>query len=93
MNAGNWTDDQGVTVGEWLNQWLSGLRLSPKTMSNYRSHIRDAWKPALGRMRLRDIRRHHVEAVLVSLREPRTGGAVGNVGRRVETRSMSTVAG
>ncbi len=95
--AGTWTDDQGVTVGEWLQRWLEELTergLSPKTLANYRGHVRDVWQPAIGRLRLRELRRCHIERVLTGLRVPVPGERrVGNVGRRVSIRTTSTIAG
>jgi integrase len=97
INAGAWTDDQGLTVGEWLDRWLAKLvarNRSPKTLANYRGHVRDLWKPRLGKIRLRDLRRTHIEAALATLVEPIAGGRpVGNVGRRVTQRSGSTIDG
>jgi hypothetical protein len=40
---------------------------SPKTLANYRGHVRDVWDPALGDIRLRDLRRVDLEQVLVQL--------------------------
>lgn len=95
LDAGIWTDDRGATVAEWLDQWLEELDrkgLSPKTMANYRGHCRDVWRPKLGHLRLRDLRRGHIERVLAELGEPLKGKRRrGNVGRRVERRSRSTV--
>ena len=96
VDRGSWVDDRGVTVGEWLTTWLdeAGGRRAVKTMANYRGHVRDVWRPELGRLRLRDLRRHHIERVLADLGKPITatsGG--GNVGRRVTRRSASTIEG
>ena len=83
--AGVWVDDRDLTVGTWLQTWLRLLEQagrSPKTMANYRGHVRDVWDPALGDTRLRDLRRVDVEQVLVELlmpiddpSEPAVGGA------------------
>src|SRR5919107_969064 len=67
LNAGTWTDDRRTTLGRWLDQWMEELVAANKsvnTIKNYRGHIRDAWKPKLGHMLLRDLRRSHVEQVL-----------------------------
>lgn len=48
LNAGTWSDDQGVRIAAWLDQWLEELAVrgrSPKTLSNYRGHVRDVWRP------------------------------------------------
>ena len=76
LDSGTWTNDQGVTTGEWLTRWLAGLRdVKPTTVAGYRRHIEDVWVPELGRVMLRDLRRRHVEDVLAALgdgRSPRT---------------------
>jgi integrase len=148
VNAGTWSDDHGTLVSEWLTSWLDDLAqqvragsLSVKTFSSYKLHVRTVWIPRLGHLRLRDLRRHHIEKVLRDLakaepaRRPGRGPApksvrcgktnkagapcgnwaargdavcaphggtskaapvdrpAGNVGRRVEKRSASTVNG
>lgn len=94
--AGTWTDDQGITVASWLDEWLQDLAargVSVKTLANYRGHVRDAWKPRIGHMRLRDLRRTHIERVLLNLAAPIAGDRpTGHVGRRVNQRSSYTVS-
>ncbi|MFI7587883.1 tyrosine-type recombinase/integrase [Spongisporangium articulatum] len=95
IEDGSWSNDQGMTLGAWLDQWLeeSGERLAVKTMISYTGHVRDVWKPLLGHMRLRAVRRHHVENAIREVAKPITGERPkGNVGQRVEKRSASTVA-
>jgi integrase len=96
-NTGTWTNDTGLTVNDWLTQWLAEARrrgMSPKTIAGYHQHIRDTWSPTLGNLRLRDLRRSHVEQVIGQLIKPTSSrGATGNIGRRVERRSAATVDG
>ncbi len=50
LNTGTWTDDQRMTLGKWLDQWLAEMVAggrSVNTIKNYRGHVRDAWKPYL----------------------------------------------
>jgi hypothetical protein len=71
--AGVWVDDRNLTVGTWLQTWLTLLAhagRSPKTLANYRGHVRDVWDPALGEILLRDLRRVDLEQVLVELLKP-----------------------
>jgi integrase len=104
LAAGVWVDDRDLTVGSWLETWLRSLEQagrSPKTMANYRGHVRDVWDPALGDIRLRDLRRVDIELVLVDLLRPGDRSVLspvgpgtvgqGNVGRRVERRTVATV--
>ena len=96
LNAGTWLDDRGMTVGAWLDQWLAELdaaNRAVKTVTNYRGHVRDAWKPHLGAVLLRDLRRGHIERVLAALALPIEGERAGNVGRRINQRSPSTIEG
>ncbi|GAA3962839.1 tyrosine-type recombinase/integrase [Actinoplanes auranticolor] len=97
LDAGTWTDDRRMTLGKWLDTWLAELiaaKKSVNTVKNYRGHIRDAWRPLLGHMLLRDLRRSHIEGVLASLAEPVEGDRpAGNVGRRVTQRSPATIDG
>lgn len=95
LHRGTWTDDQGITVAEWLDQWLAELgnaNKSPKTLASYSAHIRLLWRPQLGHLRLRDLRRAHVERVLGALAARQSGSKPdGNTGSFVPTRSAGTI--
>jgi hypothetical protein len=94
LNQGAWVDDESMTVAEWLEAWLAEIaeRRAVKTMADYRGHVRDAWLPQLGHLKLRDLRRHHIERVLSDLGKPVVvPPAAGNVGRRVRRRSATTI--
>jgi hypothetical protein len=41
-----------VTVGQHLEEWLDGLRLSPSTLASYRKNVRLHLTPAIGTLRL-----------------------------------------
>ena len=95
LDSGTWTDDQGIKVGNWLDQWLDEFAdrdRSPKTLALYRGHVENFWRPRLGQVRLRDLRRGHVEAALRALGQPQTTArAAGNSGHHVERRSGATI--
>ena len=96
LHRGTWVDDQSMTLGEWLTTWLAenSTRRAVKTMANYRGHVRDVWRPRLGHLRLRDLRRHHIEKALAELAEPVAWVVTaGNAGRRIERRTASTIEG
>lgn len=97
MDAGSWTDDQGMKLGPWLDQWLDDFAArdkSPKTLALYRGHVDGFWRPRLGHLRLRDLRRSHVEAALRALGKRQLDGrAKGNSGQYVEQRSPATIDG
>jgi len=76
-NAGGWTDDRSQTVDEYLRDWLSskvanGLRAT--TERSYRMHIDRYISPAIGGVRLRDVRPPHVERVLRFAATPKATG-------------------
>jgi integrase len=95
VNTGMWTDDKAITVGRWLDQWLdefAAKNRSPKTLAGYRSHVRLLWRPQLGHLRLRDLRRGHIERALGTLVAEQKGErSPGNAGSFVTTRSAGTV--
>jgi len=67
---GTYAHDERKTVGAFLDEWLTakvaaGLR--PTTARSYRQHIADYLKPALGRLRLRDLRPGHISAMLAQV--------------------------
>jgi integrase len=67
LRTGEYAHDERQTVGEYLAAWIevkvaNGLRAT--TERSYRQHIRDHLVPQLGRLRLRDLRPGHVEAML-----------------------------
>lgn len=45
---GGFTEPSKVTVGDYLEVWLDGLRLAPSTLSSYRKNVRLHLKPHLG---------------------------------------------
>lgn len=70
INAGTYTDDHGITVARWLDTWLErkverGIAYSTEKV--YRQHIGDYLKPALGAIRLSDLRPGHVDTLLHNL--------------------------
>lgn len=72
LQAGTLADDKQLTVEKWLRTWLTECetRLEPKTVRGYQSHVDNALIPELGRRRLRDLRRHHVETMIQKLAAP-----------------------
>lgn len=104
QQTGTWADDKRTTVGEWLTTWLDECRerLEPKTVVGYESHVRLYLTPHLGHLRLRDLRRGHIEALLRAVAapapEPKRGRKTDDVkpgrgGRQVERRAGRTVDG
>lgn len=103
QQTGTWADDKRTTVGEWLTTWLGdcGKRLEPKTVRGYQSHVDNYLAPRLGHLRLRELRRRHVAALLrdlaaaapVPATRKKPGERPGRGGRTVQWRSVGTVDG
>ena len=75
LRTGLHRDDQGRTVGQWLDEWISQKTdsLRPTTLTEYRRHIDAHIKPRLGERRLRDLRTSDIRALLRGLQEPAGG--------------------
>ena len=76
VGEGTHAHDGRLTVGEFLDHWLTdkvaaGLR--PTTERSYRQHIRDHLTPQLGHLRLRDLRPNHVAALLRTVAQGQPG--------------------
>jgi integrase len=76
IGEGTHAHDGRLTVGEFLDHWLTdkvaaGLR--PTTERSYRQHIRDHLTPQLGNLRLRDLRPNHVAALLRTVAQGQPG--------------------
>ncbi|HEY5980726.1 MAG TPA: site-specific integrase [Microlunatus sp.] len=95
LDAGSWTNDRGLKLGDWLDSWLKDIadrKRAAKTVAGYRAHITNFWKPQLGHIRLRDLRRAHIDTALRVLgRRQQAGKQKGNVGSHVEIRSSATI--
>ncbi|MBI1758545.1 MAG: site-specific integrase [Actinobacteria bacterium] len=93
QRTGTWVDDQKLTVEVWLTVWLAECRerLELATVNGYASHIRSHLIPQLGSIRLRDLRRQHVEAMLQTIATAPLPERTGRGGRTVERRSARTL--
>lgn len=63
VNRGTYTAPSKLTVGQWLDIWLSDYLggVKPATMTVYTNNVRRHIKPALGAVRLADLRPHMVQ--------------------------------
>ena len=67
-------------------------RLTGRGMWVYRGHVVSFWRPRIGQLRLRDLRRGHVEKALRALGQRQsTGRTAGNSGHYAEQRSAATI--
>jgi integrase len=66
-DSGTLSDARGVTVGEFLDQWMADVvqpSVRPWTYKGYEVHVRVHIKPALGRVPLDALSPRHVQALL-----------------------------
>lgn len=66
-DAGIFSDAHGLTVGEFLDQWMAEVvkpSVRPWTYKGYDVHVRLHLKPALGRLALEALSPRHVEMLL-----------------------------
>src|SRR4051812_29536517 len=60
--------DSKLTVVQYLEEWLAGKQgLRPSTRQAYETHVRLLLEPALGHLKLLDLRSHHIEATYQAL--------------------------
>lgn len=67
VDTGTMSDSRGITVGEFLDQWLADVvrpNVRPWTYAGYEVHVRLHLKPTLGRMPLDRLTPLHVHQLL-----------------------------
>jgi integrase len=67
LESGTYSDAKGLTVGEFLDQWLEEVarpRVRPWTYSGYEVHVRLHLKPIIGRIRLDKLSPMHVQQMM-----------------------------
>lgn len=74
-DAGTLADPGKVTVGEWLDVWLAGLRTSASTQATYGQMIRLTLKPHIGDVKLAKLTSARINVLYRDLEE--RGGAKG----------------
>jgi integrase len=63
-----------VTVGAWLDEWLTGLFVEPRTLRGYTEHVRAHLKPALGHLPLRSLTTQQIRAFCQHKMAPKPAG-------------------
>lgn len=67
--------DHKLTVAEWLRDWLQKqedlLGLGEGTLIDYKRHVHKYWIPSVGRLKLGDLRPHHVTDTLATIKRDR----------------------
>lgn len=92
-----YADDEGLTVSEWLEEWLTerikNKKIRPGTYTLYEGHIRSYLKPRLGRIRLRDLRVSQVQRAFAEIAGLKDGPQAGTIHRiRTTLRSALNAA-
>lgn len=86
---GGWVDPTRQTVGDYLAEWLDGLRLAPSTMASYRKNVRLHLVPRIGRIKLTALTGARLSALYRQLevngRADGTGGLSARTVRYVGT--------
>jgi len=83
VDTGRYVPPQDMTLGEYLDEWLEGLRLKPQTVRGYRRKIRLQVVPHIGHLPLDQVRATHLNRLYRQLED--RGGAKG------QPLSLSTV--
>ncbi len=80
MRAGVHTDDRQTTLAAYLGRWLEGQQLARKrrTYESYTDTCRLYWIPALGHVRLAQLREQHVTDTHKAMRKLNTPGEAGD---------------
>ena len=78
VDAGTYIEPQRMTLSQWLDIWVHEYcgDIKPGTLDDYKGHIENHIKPALGAIRLCDLQPHNIQRFANSLKtrmSPKTG--------------------
>jgi integrase len=78
--AGTQPTDRTTKLGEYLDRWLTWreTEVKPSTLESYREAFALYWRPALGHLRLADIRESHIRDVHSAMRRLNTPAEAGD---------------
>ncbi|MBM9466082.1 tyrosine-type recombinase/integrase [Nakamurella leprariae] len=86
---GGYSEPSKITVGQYLAEWLDGLRLAPSTMASYRKNARLHLEPRIGTVRLAALTGSRLSALYRSLEaDGRADGSGGLSARTVRYVAM-----
>lgn len=69
LGGGGPAQDRSVTVAAYLDAWVAGkIDLKPSSLDAATSAVELYWKPALGHLRLVDLRGHHIAEAIAEMR-------------------------
>lgn len=82
--AGGYVPPTKQTLGEYLDEWLDGIRVAPSTEASYRKNVRVHIKPRIGSITLAQLSTSKIDAFYRDLeREGRADGTGGLSARTV----------
>jgi len=72
--SGTHATDRSTSAGEYLDRWLSWreAEVKPSTLASYREAFTLYWKPAIGHLRLGDLRESHIRDTHAAMRKLNT---------------------
>ena len=72
VNSGTYKEPLKMTVGEWLDVWLTEYLggVKPMTVLNYTQHVNNHIKPALGAIKLETLNTHEIQSFYNDLQKP-----------------------
>lgn len=76
VDQGRTADPGKLTVGKYLDDWLSGLALSSSTVERYETNLRVHINPAIGHLRLSQLTALHLEGLYKEKRDTLAGASV-----------------
>lgn len=89
LRRGQYVDPSKMTLGAWLDEWLTGLRLSPSSMASYRKNVRLHVQRHLGTVPLNKLTGPRITALYRTLET--TGRADHKAGTGLSARSVRYV--
>jgi integrase len=91
IDGGGAAPDRLLRVGDWLDEYLAGkINLKQRTRETDAEAFRLYWKPALGHMRLVDVRKRHAGEVLremMLVNQPGAGPPSDMLRRMIDARA------
>jgi Phage integrase, N-terminal SAM-like domain len=73
VKAGTHATDRATTLDQYLDRWVRDqTELKPRTRESYAEAISLYWRPALGHVRLTDLRREHIKDAQAAMRKLNT---------------------
>jgi integrase len=75
VDTGSYVPPTNLTLGDWLEEWLEGLRLKPQTIAGYQRDVRRHVVPHIGHLKLADLAPVHLDRLYRTLET--TGSPTG----------------